>query len=314
MSSNKKKIGIYTPCFNEEESILECYKCVRETIEAGLPEYEYEHLFIDNSSEDRTVELLKGIALNDKRVKIIVNSRNYGHERSPYHAFLQVNGDVVILVLADLQTPPQTIIPMVKLWEKGFDLVLACYKDPKEKKLIDRFRGLFYKLNGILLEIETHKNFMGFGAYDRKIVDKLKTIKEPDPFFRGLIAEVGFKKAFVEYDKPPRRLGKSKNNFFHLYEVALNGITKYSTVPLKFMTIFGFVASTISFSIGLIYLFLKLLFWHSFPIGMVPTLIAVFFFSAVQMICFGIIGEYLALIMKYVRNYPLVIEKERINF
>ena len=270
-------------------------------MEAELPEFGYEHIFIDNCSQDRTVTLLRAIAATDKRVKIIVNSRNFGPARSPFHAILQSKGDATIPMLADLQTPPAKVV--------------VALKRRSDERMLWRFaRDAYYKTMKSLSKIEQLPNFIGYGLYDRCVVDAMRALKEPEPYFRGLVMEVGFERATVEYDQPLRRHGRSSYNLFSLADYALVGLSSYSRAPLRLMTFLGFFVSTLSFFVGLVYLIFKLVFWNSLPIGVAPVLISIFFLGSIQLFALGVVGEYIGLLLNYARQFPLVIEKERINF
>ncbi|OIN02470.1 hypothetical protein A9235_01935 [Polynucleobacter sp. MWH-Tro8-2-5-gr] len=313
-SAAPKKITIMTPAFNEEAGIEDCYLAVKEFFSAELPEYEYEHLFIDNCSQDNTVNILKKIAQQDKRVKIIVNSRNFGPNNSPYHAILESSGDAVIPVLADLQTPVLTIKKFIELWESGYDMVLGIRVKMSEPAWLQIFRNFYYKLMSKLSPIEHYYGFIGFGLFDAKTVKVMRGLINPNPYFRRIISEIGFEKAFVEYEQPLRKHGKSRLSLYDLIDYAILGVVSCSTAPLRAMTIIGFGVSIICFFAGLIYLFLKLLYWDSFRLGSAPLIIGMFFIAAIQIFCLGLIGEYVGLIFDHARNRPLVIEKERINF
>lgn len=312
--TQRRTISILTPCYNEEAGIRECVERVREVLERDLPQYDYEHILIDNCSADRTVAILKEIAAEDRRVKIIVNSRNFGLSRSPYHGKLQTTGDVVIPLVADLQTPPDLIPALIREWEKGFLIVVAIRTGMEESFLTRLFRNAFYKLIQRMSNVEQIEQFIGFGAFDRRIIDILRRIDDPTPYFRGLVSEVGFEKAFVTYHQPPRKHGKSRHSFFDLLDLAILGFTAHSKVPLRLMTAAGVVLSFISFLIGLAYLVAKLMFWDLVPFGMAPVLIGMFFFASVQFLFVGLLGEYIGAIHDIVRRRPLVIEKERVNF
>ena len=309
----RRKLSILTPCYNEEAGIAECWERVREVM-AKLPGYDYEHLFIDNCSQDRTVAILKEIAARDRRVKIIVNARNFGHTRSPHHGMLQITGDAYIPVVADLQTPPELIPAFVSRWEAGYKMVVAVKRGMQEGWLLQLARRSFYRIIARISHIEQVKNFMGYGLYEREIVEIIRRLDEPDPYFRGLVSEIGFDKAFAEYDQPPRRHGESRHSFFTLVEMAMLAVTTYSKVPLRLMTFGGLGIAALSLLVGLGYLIAKLVFWNTFSAGIAPILLAVLFFAAVQLIALGLVGEYIGLILQYVRRFPLVIEKERVNF
>lgn len=308
------RLSIVTPCYNEEAGIVACYEGVRAVMEAELPDIAYEHIFIDNASQDATVERLREIAARDTRVKVIVNARNFGPARSPFHAFRQTTGDAVIPIMADLQTPPSLIPQMAKLWRGGAKVVIAVKKPMPEGLALRASRAIFYGLMKRLSKVEQVPHYMGYGLYDRCVVDALRGLNEPEPYFRGLVMEVGFTRAFIEYEQPPRRHGRSSYNFFSLADYALVGLSSYSRAPLRLMTFLGFAVSMLSFLAGLVYLAIKLLFWYSLPVGVAPVLIAVFFLGSIQLFALGVVGEYIGLLLNYARNFPLVIEKERINF
>lgn len=307
-------ISIVTPCYNEEGGIAECYAAVRATMTQDVSRYEYEHLFIDNCSNDRTVAILRDLARGDPRVKVIVNARNFGPARSPFHAMLEATGDIVIPVLADLQTPPVLIPKMVDLWERGSPVVVAVKKATVESLPWRLARRLFYAMMVRLSKIEQIPNYMGYGLYDRRVIEVLRSLNEPEPYFRGLIAEIGFDRASIEYEQPPRRHGRSSYSIYSLADFAILGISTYSRVPLRLMTLVGFSISCISFLCGVAYLIGKLLFWYSLPTGIAPLLIAIFFLGSIQLFALGVVGEYIGLLLNYTRRFPLVIEKERINF
>lgn len=308
-----KKISIVTPCYNEEENVEEIYKQIK-SVFAELPQYTYEHLFIDNASSDKTVEILRRIVHADKNVKVIINSRNFGHIRSPYYGMLQAEGDAVILVVADLQDPPALIKDFLQKWEEGYKIVIGVKPTSQESKLMYAIRRMYYNFVTRVADVKLIKNFTGFGLYDRKVMEVLRSFNEPYPYFRGLIADTGFEIATIPYDQPRRARGITKNNFYTLYEMAMAGITSYSKLPLRLATMAGFAFSVISLSISIIYLILKLFFWNQFTAGVAPMLIGLFFFSSVQLFFIGLLGEYILSIQTYTVKRPLVIEKERINF
>lgn len=308
------RLSIVTPCYNEEAGIAACYEGVRAVMQAELPDTAYEHIFIDNASSDGTVDTLRAIAARDASVKIIVNARNFGPARSPFHAFRQASGDAVVPIMADLQTPPSLIPQMVALWRGGAKVVIAVKKPMREGLALRASRAIFYGMMRRLSKVEQVPHFMGYGLYDRCVVDALRGLNEPEPYFRGLVMEVGFTRAFIEYEQPPRRHGRSSYNFLSLADYALVGLSSSSRAPLRLMTFLGFAVSMLSFLAGVAYLVAKLLFWYSLPVGVAPVLIAVFFLGSIQLFALGVVGEYIGLLLNYARNFPLVIEKERINF
>ena len=308
-----KLISIITPCYNEEKNVRDIYQQIKDAF-VRLPQYHYEHIFIDNASSDRTVSILKEIAITDKNVKIIVNTRNFGHIRSPYYALLQAKGEAVIPIAADLQDPPEMIIDFIKKWEEGYKLVAAVKKQSHEFFLMFAVRRFFYKLICRLSEIELIPNFTGFGLYDKKVIEILRGIDDPYPYLRGLISDLGFEVSRVEYIQPKRKWGITKNNFYVLYDMAMLGITNHSKIPLRLATMLGFGVALFSAFFALGYFIYKLVFWDNLSVGIAPLVIGLFFFSAVQLFFIGIIGEYIGSIHTQVLKRPLVIEKERINF
>lgn len=308
-----KLISIVTPCYNEEENVEELYTQIKEVF-ATLPEYRYEHIFIDNASSDKTVSLLKTLAEKDPNVKIIVNARNFGHIRSPYYGMLQAKGDAVVLMASDLQDPPQLIFDFIKKWEEGFKVVVGVKPTSKETFIMSAIRKAYYHFIARIADINVIKNFTGFGLYDRKVIDILHQLDDVYPYFRGVISEIGFPIAEVPFHKPPRKRGITKNNFFTLYDMAILGITNHSKIPIRLATMGGFLLSGMSLVIAVIFLFLKLVLWNHFPMGIAPVLIGIFFFASIQLFFIGILGEYILSIHTQVLKRPLVVELERINF
>jgi glycosyltransferase involved in cell wall biosynthesis len=276
--------------------------------------YKYEHIFIDNASQDRTVAILKEIARRDHNVKVIVNARNFGHIRSPHHALLQTAGDAVISIVADLQDPPEKIPEMIARWEEGYQMVLCLKKTSQENQLMFWIRTQYYRLVQRLSSIQTFENFTGFGLYDRKVVEAVRSFGDAYPYFRGIIAEIGLPHYEIFYDQPRRIRGITKNNFYTLYDLAMLGITNLSKVPLRVATFIGFFTALLSLIAGFVYLFYKLLFWSHFDVGVAPLIIGLFFLGSVQLVSMGILGEYLGSIHTQVLNRPHVIERERVNF
>lgn len=308
-----KLISVITPCFNEEANVEELYERVRAQIQR-LGRYRYEHIFIDNCSTDGTVDVLKRIAAEDSRVKIIVNARNFGHIRSPMHALMQTKGDAVIGIVADLQDPPELIPDLVDRWERGYAMVLCVKRTSQENPAMFWVRKMYYRAIERLSETRTFQNFTGFGLYDRRVVDAIRSFEDPYPYFRGMIAEIGLPSCEIPYDQPRRKHGITKNNFYTLYDMGMLAITQLSKIPLRFVTFLGFVSAVLSVLAGLVYLFYKLLFWNHFSLGIAPVVIGMFLFASVQMLSLGIIGEYVGSIYTYVRRRPYVIERERVNF
>ena len=310
----RKVISILTPCYNEAPGIAECHRQVKELFGTRLPGYDYEHVFIDNCSEDGTVDVLRAIAATDSRVKVIVNSRNFGAARSSFHGLLETTGDAVIPILADLQTPPEILPELVAKWEQGCAMVLAVRVGATDGWFMRQCRRMFYRLMTRFSGVQQIPNFIGFGLYDASVVRVLRELQEPDPYFRGMVFEIGFEKAFVEYVQPPRRHGKTSYTFLSLLDYAVLGLTSHSKIPLRIMTIAGVALSALSMLIAVSYLVIKLIRWDTFELGLAPLLIGTFFFASVQLLFIGLLGEYVGAIYAQVKRRPLVIEKERINF
>jgi glycosyltransferase involved in cell wall biosynthesis len=308
----QKKISIVTPVYNEEANVVELYERVSAVMQS-LP-YDWEHICIDNRSTDRTLEILKEIAARDSRLKIIANARNFGYIRSSYHALLQSTGDATVLIAADLQDPPEMIPEFVAKWEEGFKTVMAVKPESEESPLMFRVRKTYYQLITRISEVPLVPNATGSGLFDRAVVNVMREIDDPYPYFRGLVCEIGFPIATVPFKQPRRKRGVTKNNFYTLYDFAMLGITNHSKVPLRLMTMGGFALSLFSLATAFVYLVAKLIFWNSFQIGIAPLLIGIFFFGAVQLFFMGLLGEYIGSIHTKVRNMPHVIEAERINF
>src|SRR3990167_8805300 len=308
-----KLISVVTHCYNEEENVEELYKQIKAVFSA-LNNYRYEHIFIDNASTDNTVEVLKSLAKNDANVKVIINSRNFGHIRSPFHAMLQANGDAVISMASDLQDPPSLIPEFIRKWEERFKVVAGIKPTSQESFPMSAIRRAYYHTIAKISDTKIIKNFTGFGLYDQSIIAIARGIDDAYPYFRGLISEIGFAVAEVPFKQPVRQRGITKNNFYTLYDIAMLGITTHSKLPIRIATLGGFALSLLSFAMAVIFLILKLLLWYQFPIGIAPILIGMFFFTSIQLFFVGILGEYVLSIHTQVLKRPLVIERERINF
>ncbi|MGA7292366.1 MAG: glycosyltransferase family 2 protein [Terriglobales bacterium] len=309
-----KTISVVTPCFNEEGNVREVYERVRDLM-LKLGKYRYEHIFIDNASRDHTFAILREIAADDFNVKVIRNARNFGHVRSPMHALLQAGGDAVIVLMSDLQDPPEVLAQLLEQWENGVPIVIAVKNQSREAAPMFLVRKLFYRLvNHLADDIETYENFTGFGLYDRQVIDLVRQFGDPYPYFRGMIAEIGLPHTEIRYEQQRRKSGKSKNNFYTLYDLAMLGITKLSKVPLRLVTFAGFAGSLISMLSGVVYFAYKLMFWRNFTLGVAPIAIGMFFLGSLQLLFMGIIGEYVGNIHTQVHNRPLVVERERLNF
>lgn len=308
----KKLISIVTPTYNEEKNIEELSK----QIEAQFHniDYDYEHIIIDNASTDGTQDVIRKLCIKNIKIKAIFNTRNFGHIRSPFYGLLQARGDAVIFLASDFQEPPELINKLLKKWNNGSDVVFLKRISSKSNFCLEFIKNIFYKTLNKISEIKLVEKTTGSGIFDKKIITQLKNLEEPYPYFRGLIGEITDKIDFIEFNQPKRFHGKSKSNFYTLYDIAMLGIIKHSKLPLRLMTILGFFLSLISFTIGVVFFIYKLMFWDSFQVGLAPIILGLFFGISFQILLLGIIGEYIGFIFTQVRKLPLVIVKEKINF
>jgi glycosyltransferase involved in cell wall biosynthesis len=306
-------ISIVTPCFNEEENVDELYRRVKASV-SNIDKYAFEFIFIDNHSEDNTVAKLKALAANDPTVKIIVNTRNFGHIRSPYYGILQSQGVATIYLASDLQDPPEMIPEFIRYWEEGYKLVMATKPHSQGSAWIHSLRQSYYRFLDGISDISVVSDSTGFGLYDKEVLDHLRTIDDPYPFLRGLICELGYEIKTIPFTQPRRLRGISKNNFYTLYDIAMLGIVSHSKVPIRIMAFAGLALGAISLLVAMVFLVLKLLYWDSFPMGIAPAVIGLFFLFGIQLMFIGILGEYIGTIHTYVQRRPIVVEKERVNF
>lgn len=310
----KKIISIVSGCLNEEGNLQEFYDRIIKVM-AGFPQYSYEIIIADNCSVDGSRDILRRIAMSDRNFKVILNSNNFGPVRSGYNALIQATGDAVVLIPSDLQDPPELIADLIRKWEEGYRVVVAVKSQNKYGSLLHIIRRFYYWLLSKTSDTDhIIQNFIGVGIYDRKFMNALKLFKDPVPYFRGFVSEIGFRRAEIEYTQQPRRRGRSKHNFFSLYDVAMTGFVNHSKLPLRLATFSGFCLAGVSLLVALVYTVYKLLYWSTFSMGIAPLVIGLFFFSAVQLIFIGIIGEYVGAILTQVKNRPLAIEDEKLNF
>jgi len=313
IGASRKTITIMTPCYNEELNVREVHRRLM-AVGATLPLYRFEHLFIDNASTDNTVAVLREMAAEDPTVKVIVNARNVGPDRSGMHALLQAQGDAIGVLVADLQDPPELFVDMIRAWENGAPIVAAIKKSSDENGLMYGIRTSYYRLIARLTNVRILEHFTGFGLYDRSVIDRIRTdFRDPYPYFRGIIAELGLPVTRIEYNQNRRARGITSQNFYSLYDFAMLGITNLSKVPLRLVVFVGFICAFLSFITGMFYLVYKLVFWNNFTVGVAPVVLGLFFLGSVQLIALGIIGEYVGSIHTLVLRRPLVTEKERIN-
>ena len=313
MNSEKPLISIVTPCFNEEENVDELYRRIKLAI-SGIEKYDFELIFIDNHSEDNTVEKIKVLAANDYAVKIIVNTRNFGHIRSPYYAILQSRGVATIYLASDLQDPPEMIPQFISEWESGYKLVMAVKPNSEGPALVHYLRKSYYKLLDGISDISVVNNSTGFGLYDQVVLNQLRALDEPYPFLRGLICELGYTIKTIPFVQPRRLAGITKNNFYTLYDIAMLGIISHSKLPIRIAAFVGFLLGSVSMLVGIVFTILKLIYWDAFPWGMAPIVVGLFFLLGIQLMFIGVLGEYVASIHTYQQKRPLVVEKERVNF
>jgi glycosyltransferase involved in cell wall biosynthesis len=309
----KKLLSIVTPTFNEIDNIESLLDKIREAI-VPLDQYEFEIIVIDNCSSDGTQEKIREIAGKDARIKAIFNVRNFGHIRSPYYGILQSNGVATIYLASDFQDPPDLIPKFIEEWEKGWKLVMAVKPVSKSSPLMHFLRKYYYKFLDNISDIEILKDATGFGLYDKKIIEHLKEINDPYPFLRGIICELGYPIKSIPFIQPRRLGGITKNNFYTLLDIAMLGLVSHSKVPIRIASLLGFLLGCVSILIALYFLVMKLILWDSFPLGSAPAIIGLFFMFGIQLFFVGILGEYIGSIHTHVRNRPIVVERERINF
>ncbi len=311
---HKRLISVVTPSFNEADNINELCDRIRASMFALSDRFDYEHIIIDNASTDQTVALARKLAEEDHNIKIIVNTRNFGPVRSPYYGVVAAFGDAVVLIAADLQDPPELIEEYIKKWEEGFDIVLPTKPRSDESLVMQRIRKTYYKLLNSISDVPLENNATGAGLFDKKVVDTLRGISDPYPYFRGLVCDLGFSRCTVDFVQPKRKRGVSKASIYGMFDQALLAMTKHSKLPLRLMTFLGIGLGFLTFITSILFFVLKLIYWNSFAMGLAPLLIGGFFVASIQFFFLGILGEYVGMILTHVRNMPLVIERERINF
>ena len=313
MNSRKKTISIMVPTYNEEENVELMYKALKEMFKKELPNYQYEILFIDNKSRDNTRNLIRKICKKDKNVKAIFNAQNFGQFNSPYYGLLNTTGDCTIMVAADFQDPIEMIPKFVKEWENGYKIVIGIKTKSQESKIVYLLRSLYYKLIKKFSEVDQIEHFTGFGLYDKDFIKILKDLDDPEPYLRGIVAELGFERKEIPFTQPKRERGKSSNNWYRLYDGAMLGITSYTKIGLRFATILGFMVSFLSVLIAFIYLILKLCMWNSFQAGIAPLIIGVFLLGGLQIFFIGFLGEYILKMNQRIMHRPLVVVEEKID-
>ncbi len=309
-----KKLSIMIPCYNEEENVREICAAVINMLKKDLPEYDYEILFIDNCSQDKTREYLREMCRQNPKVKAILNAKNFGQFNSPVYGMCQTTGDCTISLCCDFQDPVELVPVFVKEWEKGYKIVSGIKTSSKENRIMRFLRTCYYKMIKKMSDVEQIEHFTGFGLYDKSFIDVLRNLEDPTPFIRGIVAELGYKRKDIPYTQAKRMAGKTHNNWATLYDAAMLSFTSYTKTGLRVATIMGFILSATSIVIALVYLGMKIAFWDRFVAGTVPILLAVCIFGSAQLFFLGLLGEYVISMNKRIMNRPLVIEEERLNF
>lgn len=309
-----RKISILIPCYNEEENVVPISEAVVNLLESELSEYAYELVFIDNDSTDRTRLLLREICARNNCIKAIFNAKNFGQLNSPYYGMLQTTGDCTIVMACDFQDPVELIPQYVKEWENGYKIVIGIKQKSRENPIMYKLRSVYYKIIKKFSDVDQIEHFTGAGLYDRDFIEILRNLKDPTPFIRGIVAELGYKRKEIPFEQPKRHAGKTHNNFYSLYDYAMLSFTSYTKIGLRLATFVGIGLGLVSVLIGFAYLILKLVYWDRFTTGMAPMLIGFFFLGAIQLFFLGFMGEYILAINRRVMNRPLVVEEERINF
>ena len=307
MNNKMKTISIMVPTYNEEENVNLMYEALKKLFQDELQKYQYEILFIDNKSKDHTRDLIREICKKDKNVKAIFNAQNFGQFNSPYYGLISTSGDCTISVAADFQDPVEMIPKFVKEWENGYKIVIGVKKKSQESKLVYFLRSLYYKLIKKFSEVEQIEHFTGFGLYDKDFIQVLRDLDDPEPYLRGIVAELGFERKEIPFVQPKRERGKSSNNWYRLYDGAMLGITSYTKIGLRMATIVGFIISFLSILVAFVYLILKLCMWNSFQAGMAPLLIGVFLLGGMQIFFIGFLGEYILKINQQEMHKTLVV-------
>lgn len=309
-----KKVSILIPCYNEEDNVIPMSQAIVDLFIKELPQYDYELLFIDNDSSDNTRPLLRQICADNPKIKAIFNAKNFGQFNSPYYGILQTTGDCTISMVCDFQDPIELIPRYLEEWENGYKIVIGIKSSSKENPIMYYLRSFYYRIIKKFSDTEQIEHFTGSGLYDKEFVQVLRELKDPTPFLRGIVAELGYKRKEIEYEQPQRRAGKTHNNFMSLYDAAMLSFTSYTKIGLRLATFLGVGCGIISFIIGVFYLIAKLVWWNNFSAGIAPITIGMFFLGSVQLFFLGFLGEYIMSINQRVMNRPLVVEEERINF
>ncbi len=310
------RISIISPCLNEEENIYTCYAKVKALFDAGGPldRYEREHIFSDNDSSDGTVGILRRIAADDPQTKVILNARNFGPFRSNMNALRYATGDAVLVFLpVDLQDPPELLPEMVRHWENGIEVVAGARANREESFVLRLCRRIFYKIVNATSDFDIPENVGEFQLIDRKVWEVVISQRDQYPYIRGIIASAGFRRLILPYTWRARKRGLSKNNVFRLIDQALNGIFSFTNAPIRICSFFGFGIAFIAIVYAIVAFMIGLFMPHAAPRGTMTIIVALFFFSGVQLMFIGMLGEYIAAIHAQVRRGAVVVERERLN-
>lgn len=310
----KKTISVIIPTYNEEENIGPLTDALCKEFAKSLSQYDYEIVIIDNDSQDKTREIIRNLCNENKNIKAIFNEKNVGWLKSPVYGMMQTTGDCTVMLCADFQDPIELIPEFVAKWELGAKVVVGQKTSAEESILMYSIRSIYYKLIQRFSDNNYIEHFTGFGLYDKSFVDLLRNLDDSNPFLRGYVSEFVGHPEIITYNQPKRKHGKSWGSFSRLYDTAMVSITAYTKVGLRFATFLGIFSAILSFGVGFFYLVYKLTHWYSFTPGMAPLVVGIFFVSGVQLFFLGMIGEYILSMNERIKNRPLVVEKERINF
>jgi glycosyltransferase involved in cell wall biosynthesis len=306
------RISIVSPCFNEEDNVEACHEAVAQLFlpNGPLARYGHEHIFSDNASRDGTVEILRRLAATDTNVKVILNSRNFGPFRSNFNALRYATGDAILVFLpVDLQDPAE----MVRHWENGIEVIAGERANREETWALRTCRGIFYRIVNTLSEFDVPENVGEFQLIDRKVWEVVVSHHDQYPYIRGIIASAGFRRLILPYTWRARKRGISKNNVLRLIDQAMNGIFSFTNAPMRFSSFLGFGIAVLSVVYAIVTVLVGLFIPGLAPRGTLTIIVALFFFSGVQLLFIGLLGEYITAIHAQVRRGPMVVERERIN-
>lgn len=306
-------VTVVIPTFNEELNIVSAYERIKALFETQLTKYDFQLLYIDNDSKDKSRELISDLCNKDKRVQAIFNNTNFGFSKSSFYGLSQAEGDCAVLMYADMQDPPEVIPQFLEKWEEGYRVVVGIKSKSKENPLMYMIRGVYYKLLEKMSDVEHIKQFDGFGLYDSSFIEELRKLEDPLPYLRGIVAEIGPQRAYVEYTQDVRKHGKSSFSFMKYYDVAMLGITSSTKAVMRMATFLGMILSFCCVLIALVTLILKLVYWDYYSVGTAAVIIGIFLVGGIQIFFLGFVGEYIVNINQRTMRHPVVVEKERIN-